>query len=97
MSGATVVMHDPRVSKAIVWLCGILGTGFISSLVWVGSSINELNTTVSRLVTQNESVFQRLDRNEMKDERQDIDIRDIEREVSELNGKQLRGGPYATR
>lgn len=89
--GGSVVIHDP-LSKAIVWLCGALGTGFIGTLMWVGSSINELNTTVSRLVTQNEAVFQRLDRNDVRDERQDIDIRDLERGQATLEGKILRGG-----
>lgn len=95
--GASAHVEDRRVSQAIAWLFGALGTGLVGALLWVASSITSLNNTATRLVTQNETIIKRLDQSDLRDDRQDVDIRDLERGVSRLDGRNMRGGPHVTR
>jgi hypothetical protein len=83
--------YDPRISKAINWILGGIGTGIIAIGVWIASSITDLNNTVTRLVTQNESVFARLDVNERVDIRQDVQLGELTRDVAVIEGRVLRG------
>ncbi len=44
---------DRRVTRAFEWLSGIFASLLVIVLVWVGSSITELNKNVAILVQQN--------------------------------------------
>jgi hypothetical protein len=70
--GASVVMHDPRVSSIQNWLFGVIGAGIIGGIIWVGTNISGLRETVVRLVTQNEFILGRLDDHEDR-------IKDVEK------------------
>jgi hypothetical protein len=50
--GASVTIQDPRVSALTRWMFGSLGTLAIGSILWGVKSINDLNITVQRVVTQ---------------------------------------------
>jgi hypothetical protein len=47
------VILDRRVTRAYEWLSGIFASLLVIVLVWVGSSITELNKNVAILVQQN--------------------------------------------
>lgn len=59
--GASVVIRDPRLTAAINWVWATLGAVAIIVGIWGVKSINELNSTMTRVVTQNESIVRVLD------------------------------------
>ena len=94
--GAYIRMADPRVSKVLSWFWTALGTAFVAGVYWVGSSINTLNSSVVRILAQNEAVLARLDRNDSYDDRQEEHINSMDKRlvvVESVTGVQLRGGP----
>lgn len=65
-SGASVTVADPRVNGAIKWAAGILSATMIAAMIWVAGSINDLNRTLTRVATQNEAMFMRIDDHETR-------------------------------
>lgn len=55
--GASVTVQDPRVNNITRWLMTLLGGLALAVMVWVATSINRLNETMSRVVTQNEAIL----------------------------------------
>lgn len=55
--GASVTLQDPRVSTMTRWLAGLFGSLALAVMLWVANSINRLNETMSRVVTQNEAIM----------------------------------------
>jgi hypothetical protein len=55
--GASVTVQDPRVNTITRWVATLMGSIAVLVMVWVAASINRLNETMSRVVTQNESVM----------------------------------------
>ncbi|HEY4354889.1 MAG TPA: hypothetical protein VGN16_04005 [Acidobacteriaceae bacterium] len=53
-SGAKITMTDPRVTSMQTWVLSSIGTALIALVGWGVISINELNTTMTRVVTSNE-------------------------------------------
>lgn len=58
--GASVTIQDPRVSILTRWLMTLLGGLALAVMIWVAASINRLNETMSRVVTQNEAIMHTL-------------------------------------
>ena len=84
---------DPRVSGLIKWLWTALGTAFVGGVYWVGTSINDLNTSVVRIIAQNDSMLAQINRNDTRDDRQDEAIVEIRGDVREIQGRTFRGVP----
>lgn len=55
--GASVTIQDPRVNNLTRWLMTLLGGLALAIMIWVANSINRLNETMSRVVTQNEAIM----------------------------------------
>ena len=91
--GASVQIRDSRVTQVLSWFWAALGTAFVGGIYWGASSINTLNESVVKILAQNEAVFRRLDRVESVDDRQDMELGEQARDIGELRGKNLRGGP----
>lgn len=61
---------------------------------WIANSIGNLNATVTRLVTQNEAIINRLNTNDSLNDRQDTRLLNVEQKVYTLEGKAMRGVPF---
>jgi len=59
--GASITVQDPRVNNLTRWIATLMGSIALLVMVWVASSINKLNETMSRVVTQNEFVLHTLE------------------------------------
>jgi hypothetical protein len=90
-SGARMNVRDNRVSRGIELLLAIVGVLIASSLAWVGTNINTLNTTVAKMSEQSAASIARLEANERKDDRQDDRLNSIDGRVYTLEGRALRG------
>jgi hypothetical protein len=55
--GASVTVQDPRVSSMTRWMATLFGSLALAVMLWVANSINRLNETMSRVVTQNEAIM----------------------------------------
>jgi hypothetical protein len=55
--GASVTVQDPRVSSMTRWVATLMGGIALLVMAWVATSINRLNETMSRVVTQNEAIM----------------------------------------
>lgn len=53
-TGARITMLDPRVTSAQTWVLASIGTVIVGMGGWGIKSINDLNQTMTRVVTQNE-------------------------------------------
>jgi hypothetical protein len=53
--GASIQMTDARFTALQTWLLGAIGVAIIGSAAWLIQSVNELNITMTRVVTQNEA------------------------------------------
>jgi hypothetical protein len=53
-SGARITMADPRVTSVQTWLLSSIGAALIVLAGWGIRSIDELNQTMIKVVTQNE-------------------------------------------
>lgn len=60
--GAKITMLDPRVTGAQAWTLATIGLTLVGVGGWGIKSINDLNTTMTRVVTQNEYRDQQLQR-----------------------------------
>lgn len=73
--GASINVSDPRVTSIQTWLLSSIGLALIGLGSWGIKSINELNQTMTRVVTQNEFRDRQVDR--------------IEEHVGTLDGRVL--------
>jgi hypothetical protein len=53
--GASIHMTDARFTAVQTWLLTAIGIAIIGLGTWLIKSVNELNITMTRVVTQNES------------------------------------------
>lgn len=60
--GARISMLDPRVTGAQAWVLATIGLTLVGVGGWGIKSINDLNQTMTRVVTQNEYRDQQLNR-----------------------------------
>ncbi len=90
--GATINQLDPRVSKAINWLWAALGSGVIGSVIYVGSQLGSLRDAVAD--TNLQVALSRQQTTAILEELQDHEsrIRQNERELNTIQGRNLRGG-----
>ena len=82
--GARVDIRDGRVSKALAWVWTTLGAGIIGATLLAANNLYQLNVTVARGVDSDASRDRRLDDHEGR-------LRQMERDVSTIEGKVLRG------
>lgn len=61
-NGARITMADPRVTSIQTWLMAAIGASLVGGVGWGVKSINDLNVTVARVVTQNENRDDRIGR-----------------------------------
>lgn len=78
-SGARITMADPRVTSIQTWLLATIGVSLVGGIGWGVKSINDLNLTVTRVVTQNESRDDRMGRIERHVEAVDSRVTILER------------------
>ncbi len=85
-SGASIQQsgHDPRFSKLLVWFWGFLGIAAVTGAFAVASNLYELNMTVAKLADNNIITTAKLQDHEAR-------IRQVERDVSSIEGKVFRG------
>lgn len=86
--GASIQMNDRRVSKAIQWFWGFVGMAIVTGIYWVAASINTLNVNLERALVRMDYTDKRTDLNE-------AEIRQLQKDVAELQGKVYRGGTLA--
>lgn len=77
--GAQITMADPRVTSIQTWLLATIGVAIVGGIGWGVKSINDLNQTVTRVVTQNEYRDDRINRIETHLEKVDGRVVVIER------------------
>lgn len=79
--GAQITMADPRVTSIQTWLLATIGVSLVGGVGWGVKSINDLNQTVTRVVTQNEYRDDRIGRVERHIEAVDGRVIILERKV----------------
>lgn len=79
--GARITMADPRVTNAQTWILLAVGTAFITCGGWLIKSVNDLNSTMGKVVVQNEYTTQALRNIDSRLDRQDDRLRALERAV----------------
>lgn len=77
--GARITMADPRVTSIQTWLLATIGVALVGGIGWGVKSINDLNQTVTRVVTQNEYRDDRIGRVERHIEAVDSRVNTLER------------------
>lgn len=77
--GARITMADPRVTSIQTWLLATIGVSLVGGIGWGVKSINDLNQTVTRVVTQNEFRDDRMGRIETHLEKVDGRVVILER------------------
>jgi hypothetical protein len=77
--GARITMADPRVTTIQTWLLTTIGASLVIGIGWGVKSINDLNQTVTRVVTQNEYRDDRIGRVERHIEAVDSRVNTLER------------------
>ncbi len=89
--GASIVYRDSRVSKLIDWVWAALGSGVIASVIYVGSQLGGLRDAVAD--TNLQVALSRQQTTAILEELQDHEsrIRQTERELSTIQGRNLRG------
>lgn len=84
--GASVTFKDGRVSKALGWFWGIVGTAIAGSVLLAANNLYQLNLTVARGLDADVGRDRTLADHETR-------LRQVERDVSTWQGKNLRGHP----
>lgn len=82
--GATMSIQDARLSRALAWFWGLVGTGIIGSVLLAANNLYELNVTVSRGLDADAARDVRLNDHEAR-------LRQVERDVNTWAGRNLRG------
>ncbi len=96
--GASLSIRDSRMSALVGIGLAVTPIAVVGIGAWIANSIGNLNTTVTRLVVQNEAIIKRLDQNDAHDARQDnrMDFQDerlnqTEKDIVSLGGPNYRG------
>ena len=79
--GARITMQDPRVTSLQTWLLTSIGGVLVILAGWGIKSINDLNQTMTRVVTSNEYRDQWLGRVERHVESVDSRVVELERKI----------------
>jgi hypothetical protein len=79
--GARITMQDPRVTSMQTWLMTSIGGALVVLAGWGIKSINDLNQTMTRVVTQNEYRDQWVGRIENHVESVDSRVVELEKRV----------------
>jgi hypothetical protein len=82
--GPRMDIHDGRVSGVIKWVWSLIGAGIIGATLLAANNLYQLNVTVARAADVNYAQERRLDDHEGR-------IRQMERDVSQIEGKVFRG------
>ncbi len=94
MSNGATIIQDGRVSKGLAWIAGVIGSLLVIALTFCANNLWQLNLTMRDVISENKAFLARLDRADQRDDRQDIDIRDLQRNVATIEGRNLRGGAF---
>lgn len=96
--GGSVQIRDSRMSRLVGIGLAITPIAVVGIGAWIANSISTLNTTVTRLVVQNEAIMRRLDDGDRRDDRQDTHMEVIddrvaqtERDIASMGGPNYRG------
>lgn len=84
--GASNDMQDARVSRGITWVLGIIGSLLVVALCFCANNLWQLNLTMRDVLTQNKTTVAQLSDHELR-------LRQVERSISTIEGRNLRGGP----
>jgi hypothetical protein len=84
--GGSVRMYDPRVSRARDWILGVIGSLLVIVLGFCGKNLWDLNLTMRDVLKDGQTTVATLTDHELR-------LRQVERDVNTLAGKNLRGGP----
>jgi hypothetical protein len=84
MSGANIQLQDGRVSRALAWLYGVIGTGIIGATLLAANNLYQLNVTVARGLDSDIVRDARIEDHESR-------LRRVERDVSTIEGRVFRG------
>jgi len=79
--GAKITMVDPRVTGVQTWILSTIGVSVVGLAAWGIKSINDLNQTMTKVVTQNEYRDDHLQRIEQHLESVDGRVGALERKV----------------
>lgn len=82
--GAQISIKDSRVSKALGWFWGLVGTGIAGAILLAAHNLYALNLTVARGIDSNVIRDARLDDHESR-------LRRVEKDVSTIEGRVFRG------
>lgn len=82
--GGAYIAQDSRLSKAIVWFWGVVGTGFMGAVLLVANNLWQLNLAINRLADNGAAFSAQLKDHEDR-------LRKVERDVSAVEGKIFRG------
>lgn len=82
--GPSMTIRDGRVSRVITWVWGLIGAGIIGATLLAANNLYALNLTVARAADINFAQERRLEDHEGR-------IRQMERDVSQIEGKVFRG------
>lgn len=85
--GASISMTDARFTAVQTWLLTAIGISIIALGTWLINTVNELNITMTRVVTQNEARDQESARIQSHLEYVDKRVVDLERSDLERRGR----------
>lgn len=95
--GAHIDIRDGRVNGFLAILSSLTPMAIMGIGVWIGSSLisikESLATIGATMTTQTSAINARLDDKDFKDREHDGRLNQLDRDVSTLNGRNLRGGP----
>lgn len=93
-SNSATIVQDSRVSRGLAWAAGVIGSLLVIALTFCANNLWQLNLTMRDVLAENKAFLSRMDRVDRRDDRQDVDIRDLQRNVATIEGRNLRGGPH---
>lgn len=82
--GAHMAVHDTRVSRALGWFWGLVGTFIAGSILLAANNLYQLNLTVARGMDADAARDARIEDHETR-------LRQVERDVNTWSGRNLRG------
>lgn len=85
--GASISMTDARFTAVQTWFIAAMGVSIIGLQTWLINTVNELNITMTRVVTQNEARDQESARIQSHLEYVDKRVVDLERSDLERRGR----------
>lgn len=90
-AGGSIQMRDSRMSVLVGIGLAVTPVAVVGIGAWIANSIANLNTTVTRLVTQNEAVIARLNAADIVNDKQDGRLLNVEQKVYSIEGRVMRG------